>query len=39
MGYAREGAAVAVNDSQSREAAEDAVLQIQRAGGRAIAPG
>lgn len=36
-GYAREGAAVAVNYSRSREAAEEAVRGIQAAGGRAIA--
>jgi len=36
-GYAREGAAVAVNYSRSAEAAEEAVRQIQAAGGRAIA--
>ncbi len=37
IGYAREGAAVVVNYSRSREAAEAAVREIQTAGGRALA--
>jgi glucose 1-dehydrogenase len=37
VAYAREGAAVVVNYSRSREAAEDAVQQIRAAGGRAVA--
>jgi len=37
LGYAREGASVAVNYSRSRDAAEDAVREIRAAGGRAIA--
>jgi glucose 1-dehydrogenase len=37
LGYGREGAAVVVNYSRSREAAEAAAAEIQAAGGRAIA--
>jgi len=37
LGYAREGASVAVNYSRSRDAAEDAVREIRAADGRAIA--
>jgi glucose 1-dehydrogenase len=35
-GYAREGAAVVVNYSRSKEAAEDLVAAIRRAGGKAV---
>jgi glucose 1-dehydrogenase len=37
VGYAREGARVVVNYSRSRAAAEEAVQEIQTAGGKAVA--
>jgi glucose 1-dehydrogenase len=37
VGYAREGAAVVINYSRSREAAEEAVREIRAAGGRGVA--
>ena len=39
LGYAREGAAVVVNYSRSREAAEDAAQSIRTGGGKAVAIG